>query len=337
MEFLWPTMLIFVALAPVLAALYLRLQRRRERAVAGFGLAGAQVGAAARALGWRRHLPMILFLAGLTVLLVALARPQTTVHLPSREGIVILAFDVSGSMAAEDMLPNRMEAAKLAVQDFVQRQPESVKIGVLAFSDSGLSVQNPTHEQATVLTAISRLSPQRGTSLGNGILAALNIIELERNPPQEPLQYSERTPEATPTFTPVPRGTYIPAVIILVTDGENNEAPDPLAVAQLAAERGVRVYTVGIGSAAGTTLEIEGFTVHTQLNEPLLQEIAAITGGTYAHAETAADLQAVYANLNPALVLKPEKMEVTSLFSGAGVLLLLLGGALSLAWFARLP
>ena len=328
-------MLIFLALAPGFALLYARAQERRKRASAGLGLWGsANTG---QTPGTRRYLPMILFLAGLTILLAALARPQAIVNLPSREGIVILAFDVSGSMAAGDMAPSRMEAAKAAVQRFVQRQPESIKIGVLAFSDSGLAVQEPTNEQAAVLAAINRLSPQRGTSLGNGIQAALNLIELQRHPPQEPLQYSQRTPEATATPTPMPPGTYIPAVIVLLTDGENNEAPDPLAAAQLSAERGVRVYTVGIGSAAGTTLEIEGFSVHTQLNEPMLQEIAQATGGAYAHAETAQDLQSVYDNLNPELIVKPEKMEVTSLFSGAGIALLLAGGALSLAWFKRMP
>jgi Ca-activated chloride channel family protein len=135
----------------------------------------------------------------------------------------------------------------------------------------------------------------------------------------------------------VPKGTYTPAVIVLLTDGENNEAPDPLDAAQAAADRGVRIYTVGIGSEAGTTLHVEGFTVHTRLDEATLQQISQLTDGAYYNAENEEELRAIYENLNPELVIKPEKMEVTSIFAGAGILVLLLGGTYSLLWFSRLP
>jgi len=327
-------MLLLLGLIPLGVVLYVRLQRRR-RLAASYGSLGLLQGTGGRQLGMRRHIPPALFLAGLTILTVALARPQTVVSLPREEGTVILAFDVSGSMAANDMNPSRMEAAKVAARDFVQRQPTSVQIGIIAFSDSGFNVQAPTSDKDVILAAIDRLTPERGTSLANGILASLKTIASASGQSQP----SNESPSATdmPTPTPVPKGTYTSAVIVLLTDGENNESPDPLAAAQTAADRGVRIYTVGIGSAAGTTLHINGFTVHTQLDEATLQQISQITDGTYFNAENQQDLRKIYDNLDPQLTIKPEKMEVTSLFAGASILIMLIGGSFSLLWFSRLP
>jgi Ca-activated chloride channel family protein len=238
-------------------------------------------------------------------------------------------------MAAEDLQPNRMEAAKVAARAFVEQQPRSVQIGVLAFSDSGLAVQAPTNDQAAILAAINRLSPQRGTSLGQGILASLDTIATANEPP--PKIYSNLTPTPAASPTPVPEGTYTSAAIVLLTDGENNENPDPLAAAQLAAERGVRIYTVGIGSAAGTTLHVNGFTVHTALDEAMLQHIAQLTEGAYYNAESQQDLRAIYENLGLQLVIKPEDTEITALFAGAGMLILLIGGMCSMLWLGRMP
>lgn len=334
MTFIWPMMLLSLLLIPLFVALYLRQQQRRRRLVASYGSLGL-VQAAGRSLGSRRHIPPALFLIGLMLLLLAMARPETVVNLPRIEGVVILAFDVSGSMAADDLNPSRMEAAKAAAQTFVEQQPPSVLIGVVTFSDSGFTVQTPTDDRELILTTINRMAPQLGTSLGNGILTSLNAIVAEAEP--APRLYTNLTPEPTATPTTVPAGTYTPAVIVLLTDGENNESPDPLEVAQLAADRGVRIHTVGIGSVAGTTLQVEGFAVHTQLNEALLQQISELTGGTYYNAENEQDLQAIYENLDTQLVIKPEKMEVTSIFAGASILVLLVGGTFSLWWFSRVP
>lgn len=266
-------------------------------------------------------------------MLIALARPQAVVSLPSVESTVILSFDVSGSMAATDMEPTRMEAAKAAARDFVARQPSNVQIGVVAFSDGGIAVQPPTKDQETILAAIDRLAPQRGTSLGSGILASLNAIALSRG--DIPENGSNLTPVPTPT--PVPYGTYIPAAIVLITDGENTTNPDPIAAAQTAAEQGVRVYTIGVGSAAGTTLTVNDFTVFTQLNEPMLKQISALTDGMYFNAQTEEDLRTIYNNLDVQVVIKPEKTEITSIFTGVSILFMLIGGAFSLLWFSRLP
>jgi len=339
MSFIWPAMLVCLLLIPLFVVLYIRMQRRRRRLAARYGHLGLAPEAAGRGLGWRRHIPPALFLVGLTILIIALARPHTVVSLPRIEGTIILAFDVSGSMAADDLEPTRMEAAKAAVRDFVQSQPPSVQIGVIAFSDSGFAVQVPTNDREAILASINRLTPERGTSLANGIFISLNTIAAV-DADQAPSLYSSLTPTPLPaaaTPTPVPKGTYTSAAIVLLTDGENTVSPDPLAAAQTAADRGVRIYTVGIGSAAGSILHINGFTVHTQLDEAMLQQISRLTDGAYYNAENEQDLRTIYDNLNPQLVIKPEKMEVTSIFAGVSILVLLIGGAFSLLWFSRLP
>jgi Ca-activated chloride channel family protein len=340
MSFIWPAMFILLLLIPLGVVLYLRMQRRRQRLAASYASFGLGQQTTGRRLGARRHIPIIFFLIGLTILVIALARPQTVVSLPRIEGTVILAFDVSGSMAADDMQPTRMEAAKTAARDFIDQQPPNVQIGVVSFSESGFSVQAPTNDQGPVLAAINRLTPQRGTSLAYGILTSLKAIQTAEEG-EKPQFYSNLTPtpegEPAPTPMPVPPGTHTSSVIVLLTDGENNTSPDPLVAAQTAADRGVRIYTIGIGSAAGSILHIEGLTIRSRLNEDLLQQIAQITDGSYYNATTEQDLQTIYHNLNPQLVIKPEKTEVTSLFAGVGVLILLIGGILSLVWFSRLP
>lgn len=326
MTFTWPLMLLSLLSIPLFVALYLRIQRRRK-IIENMGNLGFMQDARGGRAGVRRHIPPALFLAGLTVLLVALARPNAVVSLPGLESTVILSFDVSGSMSAEDMLPTRMEAAKAAAREFVGRQPANVQIGVVAFSDGGIAVQPPTKDQDAVLAAIDRLAPQRGTSLGSGILASLNAIALERG----------EIPVTGDSLTPVPYGTYIPAAIVLLTDGENTTNPDPLEAARIASDQGVRVYTIGVGSAAGTTLTVNDFTVFTQLDEPMLQQIASLTDGAYYNAESEDDLREIYRNLNVQVVVKPEKTEITSIFTGISILFMLLGGAFSLVWFSRLP
>jgi Ca-activated chloride channel family protein len=241
-------------------------------------------------------------------------------------------------MAADDLQPTRMEAAKAAAVEFVKRQPSTVQIGVVAFSDGGFTVQPPTNDQEKILASINRLVPQRGTSVGRGILASLETIAAGKGEITQGEELnSTGDPSPAPTPTPVPEGSYTSAVIVLLTDGENNASPDPLAAALTAADRGVRIYTVGIGSAAGTILEVNGFTVHTQLDEAALQQIAQLTDGAYFNAQNEEDLRKIYDDLTPQLVIKPEKMEVTSILAGASILILLIGGTFSLLWFSRLP
>ncbi len=335
-EFIWPAMLLLLLFIPLLIALYVRNQRRRRQIIASFHQYG--LAAPKKMGGLRSVIVPVFFLLGLTGLLVAAARPQTQVSLPRREGTIILAFDVSGSMSADDIKPTRMEAAKAAVRDFVDRQPNTIQIGVVAFSDSGFSVQRPTNNKDDILAAINRLTPQRGTSLGNGITASLNTIASGNAANwTQPKVFTNLTPTPTVTPTPVPQGTHIPAVIILLTDGDNNENPDPNLVAQASSDRGVRIFTIGVGSETGSTVKVNGFTVHTQLNADLLKAISAATDGQYYNAQSEKDLQTIYESINPQFVIKPEKTEVTALIAGASLLVFLLAGVVSLFWFGRLP
>jgi Ca-activated chloride channel family protein len=336
MTFLWPQLLLAILLLPIGLVVYRAVERRRRRTMTDVGL-GLGPGSTRRTTRRRRaNIPGVLFVAGLAVLLVALARPQATVSLPQSEGTVILAFDVSESMAADDLKPSRMAAAKAATTAFVQDMPPGVVVGIVAFSDAGLSVQAPTNDQGAILSAINRLSPERGTSLGRGILAALSAIKAAENPP--PIDYySSRSPAPTASPAPVAAGSDSSALIILLTDGENTQPPDPATAAKAAANRGVKIDTIGIGTAAGTTLKVGGFSVHTQLDQAALQQVATTTGGTYFAADDAQSLSNVYADLGSRLVVKPQMIEVTALFAGGGTVLLVLGAFASLAWLGRLP
>lgn len=330
MTFIWPSMLLSLALVPLVLLLYLWLQRRRNRDFALLGAMGFVADRNVKPPGRKRHVAPILFMLGLTLLFFAAARPQMVLALPHIEGIVMLAFDVSASMGADDMEPTRLGAAKIAAAAFVERQPGNIKIGVVAFSDEGLVVQRPTDDHVEITAAIKRLMPQTGTSLGHGILAALE----DDFPVLESDQSRDGQMETMPE---VSIGAFAPRVIVLLTDGEDTTRSDPLEAAQMAIEQGVRVYTVGIGGAGGTTLEIDGFNVFTRLDENVLKDIAQLTEAEYYNAEDSDDLRSVYQNLDPKFVVRPEKMEITSILGGISMLVLLLGGAISLLWFGRIP
>jgi Ca-activated chloride channel family protein len=258
-------------------------------------------------------------------MIFALARPQTVLSLPREKGTVLLVFDVSGSMAAEDFKPTRLEAAKAAAKEFVSKQPPGVQVGIIAFSGSGLPVLVPTNDQDAILAAIDRLTPQRGTSLANGILMGLNTL----------IKTNSAAPTPSPDALANVDGESV--VMVVLSDGENNMTPDPMEAAQVAANAGIRIHTIGIGSPAGIDLKVDGFIVHTQLDEATLQGISALTGGTYFNAQNADDLRAIYENIKPHVVMETQQMEITSILAGVGILILLLGGAFSLLWFNRMP
>ena len=336
MSFIWPVMLLLLVAIPLGVLGYVRLEQRRRRRAAATGFPMAAASDSPRLPRLRRRIPAALIVAGLVVLVVGLARPQAVVGVPRIEGTVVLAFDVSGSMAAKDLEPTRIEAAKAAARAFVEKQPPSVLVGVVAFSDSGFSTQVPTRDQSLVVAAINRLRPERGTSIGRGIQESLAAIAAADEDPAKGY-YSNRSPGPTPQPTPVPPGVFAPAAIVLLTDGENTAPPDPVAAAQLAADRGVRIHTVGIGTEEGSTLEVNGFMVHSQLDAATLQRISDMTGGAFYAAADSTQLAAVYDNLDTRLVVRQEAMEVTSLVAGLGALILIVGAATSLLWLGRAP
>ncbi len=340
MSFLWPFMLVLLALIPLLIAAYVLLQRRRQKYALRYASLSLVKEALGRGPGWRRHIPAAIFLLALTAMIFALARPQAETLVPSAEGVIILAIDVSGSMIATDLNPNRLEAAKTAARAFVEKQPDTVQVAIVSFSDNAFVVQPPTDDKNALIAAINRLNWQRGTAIGRGMVASLEAIAEKTGKGGEiNLQDLQNggSSSGEPQPTPMPQGQYQNAIVVLLTDGENNQWPEPLDIAQIARDRGIRIYTVGIGSAEGAVVRIQGRSIRTRLDKQTLRTIADMTDGEYYNAQTEGDLVKIYENLSTNLVLKTEKTEITAYFTGVAVLLSLLAGFLSLLWFNRLP
>ena len=338
MFFQWPAMLWTLLAIPLLIALYILAQRRRRRYALRYASLSLVKEALGRGPGWRRHLPPTLFAVGLTLMLVALARPMSVVTLPSDEGTVILTMDVSGSMRADDLKPSRLDAAKAAARSFIAKQPSGVKIGVVSFSDNAFLVQAPTTDKEAVTASINRLTPQRGTAIGSALLTSVDsLFEDASTEGSAPLSPNQPTPTPEPTPTPLPKGVYEPAIIVLLTDGESNRGPRPLDVVDRVAARGIRVYTIGVGSLEGTVLRTGGRAMRVRLDEETLKRVAAATDGAYFNASNENDLRTIYDNLSTHLVFRKQETEITALFTGAAVIFSILAGALSLLWFNRLP
>lgn len=333
MSFAWPPALGLLGLAPLLVVAYVKLMRRRARRATELSAQGFAPNEAALRRRRRRHVPFALFLAGLTLLLFSLARPHANLSLPEREGTVILAFDVSNSMRARDLKPTRLQAAKAAAAAFVDRQPSTIRIGVVAFSDGSLVLRPPTKDRAKVKAAVKRLTPMGATSLGQGIFASLTLIA------GKPIVLPEQAPASGDPeeldLDDVRIGFYGSAAVVLLSDGENTAELDPQEMAELASVAGVEIYPIGIGSPEGTVVEIEGFSVATALDEKSLERIASVTDGEYVRARDSAALSDVYKNLDLEWRTKSERTEVTGLAAGIAAALFVLGGALSLLWFGR--
>ena len=338
MSFLWVDMLWALVLVPALVMAYILVQRRRRKYALRYASLSLVKEALGRGPGIRRHIPPVLFLMGMATMIFAVARPVASVMLPSQQGTVILTVDVSGSMRAEDLQPNRIEAAKSAALAFVEKQPRNVRIGVVSFSNNASVVQAPTTDREALVAAINRLAIQRATAIGSGILTSLEAIFEEPGPRATPASRDTLSlSEPTPTATPVARGAYAPAVVVLLSDGVSNAGPPPLQAAKQASDRGVRVYTVGLGSPEGTVLSFSGRSIRVRLDEETLKRIAEETDATYYKAGSETDLREIYESLSTQVVFRAEQTELTAGFTGAATALMLLAGALSLLWFSRLP
>ena len=343
MTFTWPELLWFLLALPLLAAAYFVVLRRKKK----LALRYASLGLVREAMGMgqriKRHIPPLLFFAALAAMLVAMARPQATITLPTQHETVILAMDISGSMRATDVEPNRLVAAQNAAKQFVAEQPENVRIGVVAFAGTATVAQAPTRNREDVVAAIDRFQLQRATAIGSGIIVSLAAIFPDqgidvgtRTDGAEPPRRGEKTTAPPPPPKPVPPGSYASAVIILLTDGQRTTGPDSLMAAKMAAERGVRVYTVGVGTPEGKIIGFEGWSMRVRLDEETLKEIARITNAEYFYAGNAVDLNKVYQALNAKLVLERKNTEVTALFAAVAALLAVVSAGLSLACFHRI-
>jgi Ca-activated chloride channel family protein len=343
-KFLWPEFLALLALVPLLAGLYVWLLRRRKRLAVRYANLSLVREALGRGPGWRRHVPPALFLLGLTSLLLAVARPTAVITLPSQHKTVILAMDVSGSMRAADVEPNRLTASQVAAKSFVADQPANARIGIVSFAGTAALVQPPTQNKEDIYAAIDRFQLQRATAIGSGIIVSLAAIFPDagidvadftsgRERRAAPI---EKQATKKPDVKPVPPGSYESAVIILLTDGQRTTGPDPIDAAKMAADRGVRVYTVGVGTPQGEVIGFEGWSMRVRLDEDTLKQIAQITHAEYFYAGTAVDLKKIYESLNSRLVLEKKETEVSAMFAAAGALLTVLAAALSVFWFHRI-
>lgn len=351
MNFIWPEMLPLLALVPALLLLYLWLLRRRKKAAVRYAGLSLVREAMSGGHALRRHLPPALFLVALTAMIAAISRPTAVVTLPSAHETVILAMDVSGSMRANDVEPSRMAAAQEAARAFIADQPRTTRIGVVTFGGTAALVQPPTQSREDLHAAIDRFELQRGTAVGSGLLIALKTIfpdiefDLRSADPRRqqaarsaPLDARNAPNAAQPNSPPppVPPGSYDSAVIILLTDGQTTTGPDPIASAWMAADRGVRVYTVGIGTPNGEILVGDGWSMRVRLDEETLLAIADITRGEYFYAGTADDLKKVYTSLTSKVTLETRDTEITALFAAAAALAALLSALLSMLWFNRI-
>jgi len=342
---LWPGMLWLLVLMPVLAALYFRLAARKQDSLAQLpglwhSLASQSKGAAAR-----RTVPVVLLLLGLLALLAAVSRPQAILTLPLVHKDVILALDTSGSMRAADVTPDRLTAAKNAARTFIERKPSRTRVGIVTVSGNATLVQSPTDKTEDLLKALDRVQLQRGTALGAGLYvslatllpdAGINIDALVHGRPDFSARWSFGPDGKKEERKPVPPGSNRSAAIVLLSDGENNTGPEPLAAAKLAAEHGVRVYTVGVGSVEGIALDVDGWSMRVSLDEETLRKVAEITLGEYYAAGSAQDLRRIYEQLSARMAMgRASTVEITAFFVALGALLLALSAFCSMLWFNR--
>jgi Ca-activated chloride channel family protein len=356
MTFIWMEMLWLLLLIPALVALYVWVLRRRKKSAVRYANLAMVKLAMGRGPGWRRHLPPALMLIALAALIIAVARPAAVLTLPSSRATIILAMDVSGSMRAEDITPSRMEAMQVAAKKFIGDQPANVQIGIVAFGGAAMLVQVPTLDHEALFEAIDRFELRRGTAVGAGVLTSLGTIFPQDNF-YEIMGASSRDPFAAlgrrsnraydsrslddqqsaqkPEHVPVPAGSYESAVVILLTDGATTTGPDPIRAGQLAAEYGVRIFTVGFGTEQGEVVSYGGRMMRAQLDSKTLQSIADDTKGQYFAATASDDLKRVYDSLSTKLISEKKLTEISFIFAGIGALFALLAGSLSLWWFGR--
>ena len=287
--------------------------------------------------------PPLLWLVGLTAMLLAVARPQATVTLPSRVETVILALDMSGSMKATDIAPTRMVAARDAAKSFVNEQPDNVRIGVVGIAAAAAVVQSPTTNREDILQALERLEPQRGTALGSGLVIALDTalpaarIDVDGfiNPRKDRPQTIDKEKDAEAKS--IAPGENSSVAIVLLSDGQSNVGPEPIKAAELAAKLGVRVYTVGMGTPEGSIVKVDGWSMRTRLDEEALQKVASTTLGEYFRAPNANELKKIYRTLGAKLAFEKQRpTEVTAVFAGIGALLASVAALLSMLWFNRI-
>lgn len=348
-DFVWPELLWSLLALPVLVVFYGWLLARRRRATVRLAsIAVVRDAMMGRGPGWRRHVPPLLLLLALACLLLASARPTARLTLPSTEQTIILAMDVSASMRATDVKPNRLVASQAAAKAFLASLPRHVKVGIVAFAGTAQVVQPITLSREDLNAAIDKFQLQRATAIGSAIVVALSELFPEQDIDLGQMTFARRgdpfaaqgraidpSKPAEKPFVPVAPGSYNSAAVILLTDGQRTTGVDTEEAAQMAAERGVRVYTVGVGTVEGEVIGFEGWSMRVRLDEATLKDVARTTQGSYFYAGTAESLKEVYQTLGSRLSVQTKEVEVAGLLALLGALLVVMSAGLSLWWFQR--
>jgi Ca-activated chloride channel family protein len=320
MSFATPFVLWGLLLIPVGLLAYWLVQRRRIKYAARLTNLDLLANVVDASPGRRRHVPAVLALAALAALIVAMARPQAVVAVPRDDATVVLTMDGSASMNATDVAPTRLEAAKSAASSFLDRLPERFRVGLVSFSNATRVLEEPTDDREAVRTSLDSIQGEVGTAIGDGIRDSIALA-----PRDESGQRSDKKLFA----------------VLLLSDGTNTAGVDPLDVLDEAKEAGVPIYTIALGTSAGTVEIPNEFggtqTVSVPPDPETLRRIAEETGGRFFEAPTQADLEAVYEEIGSQVSYEDEERELTAAFAGAGAVFLLIGASLSALWFGRIP
>jgi Ca-activated chloride channel family protein len=345
--FMWPQFLWLLLSIPLLVVVYIWLLRRKKKLALRYASLSIVKEAMGAGMHWRRHVPPALFLLAIAAMLLAAARPFAVISLPSTQETIILAMDVSGSMRATDVKPNRLVASQEAAKAFLKDLPRNVRVGIVAFAGTASVVQPPTLSREDLVTAIDKFQLQRATAIGSAMVVALAEIFPEEGIDLTALTYGNQRQRGISIdqvkpknpkkeFVPVPPGSYNSAAIILLTDGQRTTGIDSMEASKMAAERGVRVYTVGVGTVEGETIGFEGWSMRVRLDEPTLKAIALQTQAEYFYAGTAENLKQVYEKLSSRLTVERKETEVSGLLALVASVLAMVSAALSLLWFNRI-
>jgi Ca-activated chloride channel family protein len=350
MTFVWSDMLWLLLAAPALIGAYVFLLRRRKKVAMRFAYLAAIKQALDGRSKFKRHIPPALLLLAFCLLVVASARPSAIVTLASQGGTIIMAMDVSGSMRAADVAPNRISAAQAAAKDFVTKREPQIRIGIVGFSGAAFLVQAPTTDTTALNQAIDNLRPQFTTAIGAAVITSLQTIfpqiKMDTMVPGfggdqfvsvEPLSdRSRQQAKPVPPPTPVQPGSYRSAAIVLMTDGRNTTGPDPVEAARVAANLGVRIFTIGFGTANGQMINFYGRSIRAVLDEDTLKRMATMTSAQYFHAQSAQELTKIYQQLTTKLQKESQETEISAFFVAGAFFFCTLSAVLSLLWFGRI-
>ena len=346
--FMWPQFLWLLLAIPLLIVVYIWLLGRKKRLALRYASLSIVKEAMGTGMHWRRHVPPVLFLLAISAMLFAASRPFAVISLPSTQETIILAMDVSGSMRATDVKPNRLVASQEAAKAFLAELPRNVRVGIVAFAGTASVVQPPTLSREDLVAAIDKFQLQRATAIGSAIvvslaelfpdegidLAAMTYGNGNRNRGMSIDQVKPKNPKKE--FVPVPPGSYNSAAIILLTDGQRTTGVDTMEAAKMAADHGVRIYTVGVGTVEGETIGFEGWSMRVRLDEPTLKSVAQQTQAEYFSAGTAENLKKVYEKLSSRLTVEKKETEISGLLALLASILALASAGLSLFWFNRI-